>query len=145
MKVVAKEMEMITLTNRHLLQTKLIPTLRKLYGMSVFDPKTAYRIHKIFDDLGKPYNRCWNDFLTLGRKYALVDEKGMPDMHPVDSPRSGQHIVDPAKVPEYESELAKLLDITFAINHHKLDLEQLTVRFSGEEMAALEPIVNGLE
>lgn len=145
MKLVKGEIEMVTLTNKHLLQTKFIPTLRKLYGMSVFDAKTAYRIHKIYDHIGKPYSQCWSAFLDLGFKYALVGEDGVHQMHPPDSPRSGQHVVDPAKVPEYETELAKLLDVSFDLPYHKLEIEQLTVRFSGEEIAALEPIVNGLE
>jgi hypothetical protein len=145
MKIVEKTDEMITLTNKHLLQTKFIPTLRKLYNMSVFDAKTAYRIHKIFDQIGKPYQECWNDFLALGAKYALVDEKGIPNMHPEGSPRAGQHVVDPEKIPAYEEEMKKLLETSFGISQHKLSAEQLTVRFSGEEIAALEPIVEGLE
>jgi hypothetical protein len=136
---------MITLTNRHLLQSRFIPTLRKLHGMSVFDAKTAYRIHKIFTQIDKPYRQCWDAFSRLGDQFGQKDEQGLPVLHGEGSPVQGQHVIDETKREEYETELNQLLDTSFDIPQKKLDANQLMTRFSGEEIASLEPIVEGLE
>jgi hypothetical protein len=131
---------MIKLTYRNLAQTNLVTVLAKLTNMSVFDSKTAYRLHKINETVRKEYLKSMGEFNLLGVKYAQKDEKGNEKLD-----EKGFHIPVEGQEEDYKAAFVKLLETEFEIKQHKVDIDALTVRLSPSDMASLEPIVEGLD
>jgi hypothetical protein len=131
---------MIELTYRQLVSTPIAPTMHKLTQMSVFDGKTAYRIHKIYQKIQEFYMKSMAEFETLGLQLGKKDEEGRPLKN-----EKGQHIPEDDKKDAYEVELENFLETKFQIAQLKLNIHALTARFSPMEIASLEPLVDGLE
>lgn len=131
---------MIELKYKDIGVTKLVPVLQKLNQMSVFDGRTAYRLHKIATRVFDEFNKTSMVYLEIGKKYAQKDEKGElvrdERMH---------YVPEAEKVDEYKAEVDKFFNQTFKIEQHKIHVDALSVRLSPDEMFALAPILEGLE
>ncbi len=131
---------MIEITSKQLLTTPLMRVLQKLSQMPVFDGTTAYRIHKIGGSVVTHLNSTQLAFNALGDKYAKRDEHGN-----VERDGMGRHIPTDDKKEAYAEELGEMLATTYKIPHHKVHVSSLSAQFSPEEIAALEPMLDGLE
>ncbi len=131
---------MIEVTYRQLVTTPIAPTLNKLTQMSVFDGKTAYRIHKINEKLREYYMKSLGEFEVLGLKFGKKDENGASIKN-----EKGHHIPEDDKKDAYEVELENFLSTKFQISQLKLNIHALTARFSPVEIASLEPMLDGLD
>ncbi len=131
---------MIQITSKQLLTTPLMRVLQNLSQRSSFDGTTAYRIHKIGGKIVEHFNTTNAEFNKLGEFFAKKDENGQ-----VERDERGRHITDADKTEAYAKELEDLLATTYEIKQRKLHLASLPVAFSPEEIAALEPMLDGLE
>lgn len=131
---------MIEVTYRQLVSTPIAPTMAKLTQMSVFDGKTAYRIHKIHEKLREFYMKSMGEFEVLGLTFGKKDENGVALKND-----KGQHVPEDGKQDAYEVELENFLETKFQIAQLKLNIHALTARFSPIEIASLEPLLDGLE
>lgn len=131
---------MIEITYKHMVTTPLVQTINKLTQLSVFDGKTAYRIHKINEKLREYYLKSLGEYNILGLTFAKKDEKGetLKD-------EKGQYVPEDDKKDAFEVELENFLNTKFQIQQMKLNIHTLTARFSPHEIASLVPLLEGLE
>lgn len=128
---------MIEITYRQLVTTPIAPTMNKLTQMSVFDGKTAYRIHKINEKLREHYLKSLGEYEKLGLLFAKKDESGALLKN-----EKGHFIPEDDKKDAFEVELENFLETKFQIAQLKLNIHALTARFSPQEIAAIEPILD---
>lgn len=131
---------MIVLHYKDLATTPLVASLKKLNDMAVFDGRTAYRIHKMYAKVFKEYQKSGEAYNVLGIKYAKKTEQGFPELN-----ERGHYVPEPDKEEEYGKELEKLMNTKIVIDQQKLNIDHLTTRFAPNEIAALAPLVDGLE
>ena len=131
---------MIEISYHQLVTTPIAPTLQKLTQMSVFDGKTAYRIHKISEKLREYYVKSAQEYELLGLQFAKKAEDGS-----LLKDEKGHHVPEEDKKDAYAVELENFLATKFQISQLKLNVHALTARFSPQEIASLEPILDGLE
>lgn len=131
---------MIELSYHQLVTTPIAPMLQKLTQMSVFDGKTAYRIHKIHEKLREYYLKSSGEYDLLGVQFAKKDENGAPVKD-----EKGHHVPEEDKKDAYAVELENFLATKFQIPQMKLNINALSARFSPQEIAALEPLLDGLD
>jgi hypothetical protein len=120
--------------------TPLVPTLNKLCQMSVFDGRTAYRLHKIAEKCMKQWEKSGKGYDEIGAKYAKKDEQGT-----LVKGSNGHYIPEDEKAEEFGKEVEKFFDQTFEIPHKKIHVDQLSVRLSPLEMSALSVVIEGLD
>lgn len=130
---------MIELSYHQLVTTPIAPVMQKLNQLSVFDAKTAYRIHKINEKLRDVYVKSSLEYEAMGREFSKVD----PDGNPLKSDK-GHHIPEEGKEQAYQEKLETFLSTKFQINQLKLNVHTLAARFSPQEIAAIEPLLDGL-
>ncbi len=131
---------MIEISYRQLVTTPIAPTMNKLTQLSVFDGKTAYRIHKINESLRNYYAKSLGEYEALGLQFGKKDETGA-----IIKNEKGHHVPEDEKKDAYEVELENFLSTTFQIAQMKLNIHALTARFSPQEIAAIEPLLDGLD
>lgn len=133
---------MFTITYRQLMTTPLIPALQQIFrARGVFDGKTAYRIAKISQVVEKQWPIADKELAAIGEALAERDEEGNPKRNP----ENRQFVVPADKQEEYDKRIDELLNKTFEVHVHRPSLSQMqNYRFSGEEILALEPLIEGL-
>ncbi len=133
--------EQITLSYRDIVTSPLVPALQKLTQMSVFDGKTAHKLHKIHAKIREYYFKSMTEFDDIGVEYGQKDEKGFIRKNET----NGQHFPIEGKEKEYAEKINNFLGQVFSLDQRKISIDKLTTRFSPEEIAALEPLLDGLE
>lgn len=132
---------MITIKYEHLIATHIQQTLQELGDSKSFNVKTAYQIHKMLVSIVKERMHALKRYEALS-KFASKDDKG----HPMRTPATGEFVIPAENQTAYEAALKELFETEFVLEQNKLNYQELgAVKFSPREIAAIAPLVEGLE
>lgn len=132
---------MIKMTYEHINRHQVENALRKLMNSPLNNLRTSYNVHKIGEEILRAVAEKRVEYTMALRELAEKDEKGQVLFHEDGSPKI------PASAQEKVVEATqRVLAGEITIERHRVPtLELMAAKLSPNEVAALEPMLSGLD
>lgn len=124
-------------------QTKV--AFDKLMGTD-FDGKLAYNIKKMYDAFDKNFKQLQSQYSEALKVYSELDEKG----NIIEPSGPGSFKIKDGQLEAWQKKVTEMMDLTFTIEKvTKVPMyaivENPNLKLSSKDLAALEPIIDGLD
>lgn len=132
---------MIVMTFKHINEHHVDGALHKLMNTSFNSLRTSYNVHKIGQEILRAIGEKRVEYTMALRDLAEKDEKGNPLLHENGLPKLPAEVQD-----KVEAATKRVLEGEVRVERHRIPVLELTAaKLSPLEVAALEPMLSGLD